>query len=109
MINSITMTFCDDEFVELKDIDKSDCEFGEYTVSAKLNKVSKSFLPQLIKRFKDKSSLKKLAVSTENEDVDLIKNIFTKQVSIELTKNYKNDLDKIKNILKSELLKIINT
>ena len=109
MINQITLTFCNDDFVELKDIDKTDCEFGEYTISAKLTKVSKHFLPQIIKKFKNNSSLKKLYVSTDTEDIDLIKNIFTKQVSIELTKNYKNDFDKIEEILKLELLKIVNT
>lgn len=109
LINSITMTFCDEDFVELKDINNADCEFGEYTFSAKLKKVSPGFLPKILNKFKNKTTLKKLSVSTDTEDVDLIKNIFTKQVSIELTKNYKNDLTKIKNVLSTELLKIINT
>lgn len=108
-ITSMSMKFQDEEFVELKDINKSDCEFSEYTFSAKLKKVSSGFVPKLLSKFKDKTSLKKLTVSTDTEDIDLIKSIFTKHVSIELTENYKNDLDRIKSVLYEELLKIINT
>ena len=43
------------------------------------------------------------------EEVDLLKNIFTKQVCIELTKDYKKDFYKIEKALKNELFKIINT
>ncbi len=107
-ITSISMKFVDEDFVELKDINKNDCEFSEYTLSAKFKKVSSGFVPQLLSKFKGKSSLKKLTISTDTEDIDLIKNIFTKYVSIELTENYKNDLDRIKNVLCEELLKIVN-
>ena len=108
LATSFVMTFCSDDFVELKNINKADCEFKEYTLSAKLKNSSPEFIRKLLE-YKNNSSLKKLSVSTNTEDVDLIKNIFTKQVSIELTKNYKNDLNKIKNTLSNELLKIINT
>lgn len=108
LATSFTMTFFSDDFVALKGINKSDCEFKEYTLSAKLKNSSPTFITKILE-YKNNSSLKKLAVSTDNEDIDLIKNIFTKQVSIELTKNYKNDLDKIKNTLANELLKIVNT
>lgn len=107
LATSFTMTFCSDDFVALSGIDKADCEFKEYTLSAKLKNSSPSFIKKILE-YKNNSTLKKLSVSTNNEDVDLIKNIFTKQVSIELTKNYKNDLDKIKNTLSQELLKIVN-
>lgn len=108
-ITSISLKFQDEDFVELKDINKNDCEFSEYTFSAKLKQVSSGFIPKLLTKFKDKPSVKKLTVSTDNEEIDLIRSIFTKQVSIELTENYKNDLDRIKNVLCSELLKIVNT
>ena len=47
--------------------------------------------------------------SSDTEEVDLIRNIFTKQVSIELNKDYKNDISQIEETLKNELFKIINT
>lgn len=108
-INKIMLSFSENiDFVELKNINKADYEISEFKFEAKLKKVKKNFLSNILTLYKNIDSIKKISVSTDTEEVDLIKNIFTKQVSIELTKDYKNDFPKFEQILKSELFKIID-
>lgn len=110
LINKISLSFYDNsqDFIELKHIDSEDCEISDFKFEAKLKKVKKNFVSNLINKYKNSKELKKLSVSSDTEEVDLIKSIFTKQVSIELTKDYKKDFSKIEETLKNELLKIIN-
>ena len=110
IINKISLSFYNNsqDFVELKHINNEDCEISEFKFEAKLKKVRKNFVSNLIDKYKNNKELKKLSVSSDTEEVDLIKSIFTKQVSIELTKDYKKDFSKIEETLKNELLKIIN-
>lgn len=110
VINKISLSFYDNSqnFIELKHINSEDCEISEFKFEAKLKKVKKNFLSDLINKYKNNKEIKKLSVSSDTEEVDLIKSIFTKQVSIELTKDYKKDLSKIEETLKNELFKIIN-
>lgn len=111
IINSFSMSFYDnsDNFVELKNIDKNDCEISSFTFSAKLKKVKKNFVSDLLSKYRENKDIKKISVSTDTEEIDLIKNIFTKQVSIQLTKDYKKDFSRIEETLNKELIKIINT
>ena len=111
LINKISICFCDNsqDFIEFKNINKEDCEISQFKIEAKLKKVSKGFASELINKFKNRKEIKKLSVSSDTEEVDLIKSIFTKQVSIELNKDYKNDISQIEETLKNELFKIINT
>lgn len=111
LINKISLSFYDNSqnFVELKHINSEDCEISEFKFEAKLKKVKNNFVKDLINKYKNSKDIKKLSVSSDTEEVDLIKNIFTKQVSIELTKDYKKDFSKIEETLKNELFKIINT
>ena len=110
LINKISLSFYDNSqnFVELKNINSEDCEISEFKFEAKLKKVKKNFVSELINKYKGSKDIKKLSVSSDTEEVDLIKSIFTKQVSIELTKDYKKDFSKIEETLRIELLKIIN-
>lgn len=110
LINKISLSFYDNsqDFIELKHIDSEDCEISEFKFEAKLKKVKKNFVSNLMNKYKNSKEVKKLSVSSDTEEVDLIKSIFTKQVSIELTKDYKKDFSKIEETLKNELLKIIN-
>lgn len=111
LINKISLSFYDNSqnFVELKHINSEDCEISEFKFEAKLKKVKNNFVKDLMNKYKNSKDIKKLSVSSDTEEVDLIKNIFTKQVSIELTKDYKKDFSKIEETLKNELFKIINT
>ena len=111
IINKISLSFYDNsqDFVELKHINSEDCEISEFKFEAKLKKVKNNFVSNLIDKYKNNKEIKKLSVSSDTEEVDLIKSIFTKQVSIELTKDYRKDFSKIEETLKNELLKIINT
>lgn len=110
-INKMSLSFYDNSqnFIELKHINGEDCEISEFKFEAKLKKVKNNFVSDLINKYKNNKEIKKLSVSSDTEEVDLIKSIFTKQVSIELTKDYKKDFYKIEEALKNELLKIINT
>ena len=111
IINKISLSFYDNsqDFVELKHINSEDCEISEFKFEAKLKKVKNNFVSNLIDKYKNNKEIKKLSVSSDTEEVDIIKSIFTKQVSIELTKDYRKDFSKIEETLKNELLKIINT
>lgn len=110
VINKISLSFYDNSqnFIELKHINSEDCEISEFKFEAKLKKVKNNFVSDLINKYKNNKEIKKLSVSSDTEEVDLIKSIFTKQVSIELTKDYKKDFSKIEETLKNELFKIIN-
>ena len=110
VINKISLSFYDNSqnFIELKHINSEDCEISEFKFEAKLMKVKNNFVSDLINKYKNNKEIKKLSVSSDTEEVDLIKSIFTKQVSIELTKDYKKDFSKIEETLKNELFKIIN-
>lgn len=111
IVNKISLSFYDNsqDFIELKHISSEDCEISDFKLEANLKKVKKNFVTNLIDKYKDNKQIKKLSVSSDTEEVDLIKSIFTKQVSIELTKDYKKDFSKIEETLKNELFKIINT
>ena len=110
IINKISLSFYDNsqDFIEFKHINRNDCEIADFKIEAKLKTVKKNFVSNLINRYKNNKEVKKLSVSSDTEEVDLIKSIFTKQVSIELTKDYKKDFSKIEETLKNELFKIIN-
>lgn len=110
VINKIALSFYDNsqDFIEFKHINRDDCEIAEFKFEAKLKTVKKNFVSNLINKYKSNKEIKKLSVSSDTEEVDLIKSIFTKQVSIELTKDYKKDFSKIEETLKKELFKIIN-
>ena len=109
LINKVTLSFCDNsnDFVELKHINSDDYEISEFKIEAKLKKVKTNFISNLIEKYKNSTNIKKISVSSDTEEVDIIKSIFTKQVSIELTKDYKKDFSKIEETLKYELFKIV--
>ena len=108
-INKVTLSFCDNanDFVELKHINSDDYEISDFKIEAKLKKVKTNFISNLIDKYKNSANIKKISVSSDTEEVDIIKSIFTKQVSIELTKDYKKDFSKIEETLKHELFKIV--
>ena len=105
--NSFSLTFYDNsnKYIGLKQSGLFDCEFGELTIKAKLKDKdnNKNIMKNLITVFKGNSDVKSLSASTDSEDIDLLKSSFTKHVTIELSKDYKNDLDKIKQTLAREL------
>ena len=110
--NSFELTFYDNsnKYIGLKETGLQDCEFKELSIKAKLKEKSgnKKIMPTLLNLFKGNSDVKSLSASTDSEDIDLLKNSFTKHVMIELSKNYKDDINKIKQVLANELF-IIET
>lgn len=106
----IKLTYIDvDDFKLLKDLNSDECQLSQFQLNAKFKKTSKNFVPNLIKNLKDNKKVKKLSISTNNEDIDILKSTFTRQVAINLSKNFKQDLNSIMYSLRDELLKIINT
>ena len=107
LANSFSLTFYDnsDKYIGLKQSSLFDCEFGELTIKAKLKNKNnnKNIMRNLINTFKGNSDVKSLSASTDSEDIDLLKSSFTKHVTIELSKDYKNDLDRIRQTLAKEL------
>ena len=105
LANSFSLTFYDnsDKYIGLKQSSLFDCEFGELTIKAKLKNKNKNIMRNLINTFKGNSDIKSLSASTDSEDIDLLKSSFTKHVTIELSKDYKNDLDRIRRTLAKEL------
>ena len=97
-INKIAVSFYNNsqDFIELKNINRDDCEITDFKFEAKLKKSKKSFISDLVNGYKGNKAIKKFSVSSDTEEVDMIKSIFTKQVSIEITKDYKKIFLKLK-------------
>lgn len=96
------------EFVELNKLEQMGCKIKDYKISLSFNEVNTSFPINLLSfRSKNKENIKKISISTLNEDIDLLTNTFTKSVPIRLSNNYEKDYTVIENTLKSELLKAI--
>ena len=70
--------------------------------------VKNNFANKLLNfRNQNKDNVKKMSISTLNEDIDLLTNTYTKSVPIKLTNNYEEDYNVIENILREELFKAI--
>lgn len=104
----LTFVDVDKDFVILDELNNDDCELSQFHIEARFKKVPKNFIKKIIAKYKSNEKVKKLSISTDNEDIDILKNTFTKQVAINLSKDFKQDLNSIKISLKDELLKIIN-
>lgn len=103
------LSFIDTEdFVLLDDLNKDGCDFSQVNLQVKFKKTKNNFITKIIDKYKNNSNVKKLSISTESEDIDILKNTFTKQVAINLSKDFKEDLNSIRDALKDELFKIIN-
>ena len=97
------------DFVELNKLEQMGCKIKEYKIELSLKEVNTSFPKNLLSfRSKNKQNLKKISISTLNEDIDLLSNTFTKSVPIRLSNNYEKDYAVIENTLKNELLKAIH-
>lgn len=107
----LKLSFVDieNDFVLLDDLNKDGCEFSHVNMQLKLKKTNDNFITKIIDKYKNNKMVKKLSISTDSEDIDILKNTFTKQVAINLSKSFKEDLNSIKDALRDELFKIINT
>lgn len=96
------------DFVELNNLEKMGCKVKNYKISVSLENVKSSFSTRLLDfRNKHSKNVKKMSISTLNEDIDLLTNTFTKSVPIKLNNNYEQDYQTIEFTLKSELLKAV--
>lgn len=96
------------EFVGLNNLEKMGCKVKNYKLSVKLEKAKSGFTKQLLNfRSSNKENIKKMSISTCDEDIDLLTNRFTKSVPIKLSNNYEKDFSTIEKTLKQELLKAI--
>lgn len=95
-------------FVGLNNLENMGCKIKDYKIKLSLKEVKPHFSSNLLKfRKNNKSNLKKISISTLNEDIDLLTNTFTKSVGITLSNNYEKDYSVIEDTLKNELLKAI--
>lgn len=95
-------------FVGLNGLEKMGCKVKNYNLKVTLDSVDSKFSQKLLNfRSKNKENIKKMSISTFNEDIDLLTNRFTKSVPIKLSNNYETDFSTIENTLKVELLKAI--
>ncbi len=107
---SINISFYNaDKYVGLKDTRKFDCQFESLKLEAKVKSHGNNFIKNLKNYFTSNSDVKRISISTNDEDIDILKNVFTKHVSIELSKDYFKDLSIIENKLSEELSKVIHT
>jgi len=96
------------EFVGLNNLEKMGCKVKNYKLKVTLDGVKNGFSKSLLNfRTKNKENIKKMSISTINEDIDLLTNKFTKSVPIRLSNNYEKDFSTIEHTLKVELLKVI--
>lgn len=95
-------------FVGLNNLENMGCKIKDYKIKLSIKEVRPIFSKNLLLfRKNNKSNLKKISISTLNEDIDLLTNTFTKSVGITLSNNYEQDYTVIENTLKNELLKAI--
>ena len=110
-INKIEMSFVDKNcrYKGLNEIDELGCDITNYTFNLQVIQKSKNFSEKFLDliRKKDKSELKRVSISTQNEDIDLLTNLFTKQVSIILDKDYKENFVTIENTLSVQLFEAV--
>ncbi len=96
------------DFVELKNLENMGCIVKDYRLTVALEEVKKGFPDRLLNfRNKNKENVKKMSISTLNEDIDLLTNTYTKSVPIKLTNNYESNYNIIESTLRDELLKAI--
>ncbi len=108
--NCFSMKFSNPEkFVELIDTNKYDAQIDTAEISLKFrnpNPNIASTLHDLIRR--NPKDVKKVSVSTDTETTDLVKMIFTREATIELSEDDKANLIRIHKLLQTELSKIVN-
>lgn len=98
----------DQSFVGLSNLEKMGCKVKNYRLKVTLDTVNSCFSSKLLNfRSKNRENIKKMSISTINEDIDLLTNRFTKSVPIKLSNNYEKDFSTIESTLKFELLKAI--
>lgn len=96
------------EFVEMKNLEKMGCKVKDYKLSVSLENTKTSFSKNLLAFCsRNKKKLKKMSISTSNENIDLLTNTFTKSVPIKLNNNYEQDYSTIQYALRNELIKAI--
>lgn len=95
-------------FVGLNNLEKMGCKVKNYKLNVNLSSVKTSFSSNLLNfRSKNRHNIKKMSISTIDEDIDLLTNRFTKSVPIKLSNNYEDDFSTIELTLKTELLKAV--
>lgn len=95
-------------FIEMKNLEQMGCKVKNYKITVSLEEVKNNFANKLLNfRNQNKDNVKKMSISTLNEDIDLLTNTYTKSVPIKLTNNYEEDYNVIENILREELFKAI--
>lgn len=95
-------------FVELNNLEKMGCQVKNYKLSVSLENVKSNFSSKLLDfRNKNKKNVKKMSISTLNENIDLITNTYTKSVPIKLNNNYEQDFHTIELTLKRELFNAV--
>lgn len=98
----------DKPFVGLSNLEKMGCKVKNYKLNVNLSAADKTFPLNLLNfRFKNKNNIKRMSISTMDENIDLLTNRFTKSVPIKLSNNYENNYPIIESTLKNELIKAI--
>jgi len=107
----ISMKFYNPEkFVELVDTNKYDAKVDMVDINLKFRTPTPNIAAKLLDIIKrNPKDVKKVSVSTDTETTDLLRNIFTREATIELSEDDRVNLDRICKLLQTELLKIINT
>lgn len=96
------------DFVELSNLEKMGCIVKDYKLSVKLEEVKPHFSEKILTfRNKNRENVKRMSISTLNENIDLLTNTYTKSVPIKLNNNYEQNYQIIESTLKLELLKAI--
>lgn len=107
---NVSLSVYDPEgFIELKGINRNDAEIENVSISFKLKKRSPQFMENIRNMFNQSpGNIKSISVSSNDESLDVIRGLFTKQATIELTEEDSINQENIKDILYKNLLKIVN-
>lgn len=109
--STLNLTVYDpDEFIEIKGINKNDAEIEAVTIECKLKKRSPKFMENIRNLAKNShENIKGISVSSNDENLDVIRGLFTKHAIVELTEEDSINKDNIKNILCQKLLEVVKT
>lgn len=106
----LSMKFMNPEkFVELVDTNKLDAKVQMMDIDVTFQEPNKSIASKLLDLIKKyPRDVKKVSISNDTETTDLLRSIFTRSATIELSESDKENLDRICKLLQNELLKIID-
>lgn len=97
-----------EDFEPMNKLNDLDCDIKDYKIEVKLNRIGPKFLQNIKELVKNhKTNTRIASVGNDTESFNLLTGLFSKKATIKIYSNYEEDIDTIRKLLQSELLKAI--